>query len=117
MARLVAVSGSKNGKGSAARFGSMFGGPSGVAVDGAGNIYVADEANQTIRKVTPVGMVTTLAGVAGSQGTNDGSAKVARFYDPEGVAVDKSGNVYVADYNNHTIRKVTPKGMVTTMAG
>ena len=117
LAGQVTVSGSKDGKGSAAKFGSMFGGPSGVAVDGAGNIYVADEANQTIRKVTPVGVVTTLAGVAGSQGTNDGSAKVARFYDPQGVAVDKSGNVYVADFNNHTIRKVTPKGMVTTLAG
>ena len=116
LAGLVNVSGSKDGKGSDARFGSMFGGPSSVAVDGAGNIYVADKANQTIRKVTSTGVVTTLAGVAGSQGTNDGPANVARFYDPEGVAVDKSGNVYVADFNNHTIRKVTPKGMVTTLA-
>lgn len=117
LAGMVNVSGSKDGKGSTARFGSMFGGPSGVAVDGAGNIYVADEANQTIRKITPVGLVTTLAGVAGSQGTNDGPAKVARFHDPEGVTVDKSGNLYVADFNNHTIRKVTPKGVVTTLAG
>jgi sugar lactone lactonase YvrE len=117
LAGMVNVSGSKDGKGSAARFGSMFGGPSGVAVDGVGNIYVADEANQTIRKITPAGVVTTLAGVAGSQGTNDGPAKVARFHDPEGITVDKSGNVYVADFNNHTIRKVTPKGVVTTLAG
>lgn len=88
---MVNVSGSKNGKGSAARFGSMSGGPPGVAVDGAGNIYVADEANETIRKITPAGVVTTLAGVAGSQGTNDGPAKDARFHDPEGVTVDNSG--------------------------
>ena len=117
LAGQVTVSGSKDGKGSAATFGSMFGGPSGVAVDGAGNIYVADKANQTIRKVTPTGVVTTFAGVAGSQGTNDGPVNVALFDDPEGVTVDKSGNVYVADFNNHTIRKVTPKGMVTTLAG
>jgi sugar lactone lactonase YvrE len=111
------VSGTRDGKAEAARFGNMFGGPSGVAVDGAGNVYVADTANQTIRKVTPLGVVSTLAGRAGSKGTNDGMGALARFDHPEGVAVDISGNVYVADFNNHTIRKVTPSGVVTTLAG
>jgi sugar lactone lactonase YvrE len=117
LAGLADVSGTRDGKAGAARFGNMFGGPSGVAVDGAGNVYVADTGNQTIRKVTPTGVVTTLAGVAGSEGTNDGVGTLARFDDPEGVAVDISGNVYVADFRNHTIRKVTPSGVVTTLAG
>lgn len=117
LAGLATVSGTNDGTGSAARFGNMFGGPAGIAVDAAGNLYVADERNQIIRKVTATGVVTTLAGVAGSEGTNDGPANVARFHDPKGVAVDGSGNVYVADFNNHTIRKVTPAGVVTTLAG
>jgi len=117
LAGLATVSGTNDGAGSAARFGDMFGGPAGLAVDAAGNVYVADKDNQTIRKVTPTGVVTTLAGVAGSKGTNDGVASVARFDDPTGVSVDGSGNVYVADFNNHTIRKVTSAGVVTTLAG
>jgi streptogramin lyase len=105
--------GSANGTGSAARFNY----PSGVAVDSAGNVYVADTANHTIRKITPGGVVTTLAGLAGSFGPTDGTGSVARFYGPSGVAVDGSGNVYVADTDNDTIRKVTPAGVVTTLAG
>jgi streptogramin lyase len=99
--------------GSAARFNS----PQGVAVDGSGNVYVADRVNSTIRKITPAGVVTTLAGTAGSLGSADGTGSAARFYNPWGVAVDGSGNVYVADYGNHTIRKITPAGVVTTLAG
>ena len=98
--------GSADGTGSAARFNH----PSGVAVDSAGNVYVADTNNHTIRKVTPAGVVTTLAGLAGRWGSADGTGSAARFNYPSGVAVDSAGNVYVADTCNHTIRKVTPGG-------
>jgi streptogramin lyase len=88
-----------------------------VAVDSAGNVYVADTGNSTIRKVTPAGIVTTLAGLAGSLGSADGTGSAAQFSHPSGVAVDTAGNLYVADFDNYTIRKVTPTGMVTTLAG
>ncbi len=91
--------------------------PSDVTVDGAGNLYIADTGHHTIRKVTPAGAVSTLAGLAGVSGSADGSGASARFYSPEGVTVDSAGNVYVADTNNSTIRKVTPAGVVTTVAG
>jgi streptogramin lyase len=113
LAGTAGASGSADGTGSAARFYS----PRGVAVDGSGNVYVADSQNHTIRTITPAGVVTTLAGTAGSSGSADGTGSAARFDYPEGVAVDGSGNVYVADYNNHTIRKITPAGVVTTLAG
>jgi sugar lactone lactonase YvrE len=87
-----------------------------VAVDSAGNVYVADTWNCTIRKVTPTGGVTTLAGLAGSPGNADGTGSAAQFNQPSGVAVDGAGNVYVADTGNSTIRKVTPDGLVTTLA-
>lgn len=105
--------GSADGRGAAARFNQ----PRGVVVDGSGSVYVADEFNNTIRKVTPDGMVTTLAGLAGSFGGWDGMGADARFNEPSGVAVDSAGNIYVADYGNCAIRKVTPSGKVTTVAG
>jgi NHL repeat len=105
--------GNLDGVGVAARFR----GPSGVAVDGDGNVYVADQNNYTIRKITPTGTVTTLAGRAGMFGSTDASGATARFGLPSGVAVDHAGMVYVADTNNQTIRKITPTGTVTTLAG
>ena len=106
-------SGSADGTGAAARFTN----PEGTAVDGAGNVYVADTFNDTIRKITPAGVVTTLAGTAGQGGSADGTGAAARFAFPTGVAVDGAGNVYVADTDNDTIRKITPAGVVTTLAG
>jgi len=102
--------GSANGTGTAASFSY----PYGVAVDGSGNVYVA-EGNHLIRKITPAGVVTTLAG--SSQGSANGTGTAASFNRPYGVAVDGSGNVYVADLSNHLIRKITPAGVVTTLAG
>ena len=113
LAGTAGVRGSDDGTGAAARF--YF--PSGVTVDSTGNVYVADTYNYTIRKITPAGVVTTLAGTAGVSGSDDGTGAAARFYDPSGVTVDSAGNVYVADTNNTTIRKITPAGVVTTLAG
>jgi streptogramin lyase len=112
-AGLAGSSGSENGTGNAARFKL----PRDVAVDSAGNVYVADSGNQTIRKITPSRVVTTFAGLAGTIGIDDGTGSAARFFFPRGVAVDSTGNVYVADTNNQTIRKITPSGDVSTFAG
>jgi hypothetical protein len=105
--------GSSDGTGSTARFNGL----QGAAADGSGNVYVADTQNHTIRKITSNGVVTTLAGSAGQTGSADGTGSSARFYNPQGVAVDGSGNVYVADTYNYTIRKITSSGVVTTLAG
>jgi hypothetical protein len=113
LAGLAGTYGSTNGTSNTARFSN----PSGVALDGATNVYVADTENDLIRKITPAGVVTTLAGFAGHPGSADGTNAGAQFYRPAGVAVDTAGNVYVADGFSHTIRKVTPAGVVTTLAG
>jgi uncharacterized repeat protein (TIGR02543 family) len=96
---------------------ASFNGPHGVTVDSAGNVYVADYNNHLIRKITPGGEVTTLAGTSGTAGDADGTSTDASFNGPHGVTVDSAGHVYVADYNNHLIRKITPGGEVTTLAG
>lgn len=103
--------GSANGSGASATFNSPFG----IAVDAAGNVYVADSGNNLIRKITPGGVVSTFAG-SGARGASNGTGASATFNTPSGLAVDGSGNVYVADENNNLIRKITPAGVVSTLA-
>lgn len=105
--------GAEDGSGSAASFFN----PSGVAVDNLGNSYIADATNHKIRKITADGIVTTLAGSSSGNGSTDGVGSNASFNSPRGVAVDSVGNVYVADTLNHKIRKITPSGAVSTLAG
>ena len=107
-----ASTGFVNANGTAARFA----GPSGIAVDLSKNVYVADFANNAIRKITPSGDVTTLAG-DGTSGFMDGTGSSAKFNLPLGMDIDISGNLIVADFGNHRIRKVTQAGVVTTVAG
>jgi DNA-binding beta-propeller fold protein YncE len=114
LAGLANTAGSVDGTGSAALFNS----PINVGVDiTTGNVYVADRANHTVRRVTPAGVVTTLAGVAGNAGTADGTGAAARFNGPAHVEVAPDGMLYVSDSNGATIRQVTPEGVVTTLAG
>jgi len=116
LAGVAGYAGSADGTNSAAQFYN----PVGVAVDTNGSLYVADNLNQTIRKVAADGTVTTLAGLAGHAGSADGPGSVARFNHPCDLALDSKGNLYVADCVNCTIRKVAPVGtnwVVTTLAG
>ncbi len=113
LAGTAGESGSQDGTGAAARFHDPFD----VTVDGSGNVFVADRTNHSIRKITAAGVVTTFAGRAGAPGAANGSGASARFSNPQGVASDSAGNIYVADTGNHTIRKITPTGVVSTFAG
>jgi sugar lactone lactonase YvrE len=101
-----------NGTGTTAGFYA----PYGIAIDPAANLYVGEYANQAIRKITAAAIVTTLAG-NGTAGNQNGTGSNATFNQPVGLAVDALGNVFVADYINHLIRKITPAGVVTTFAG
>jgi sugar lactone lactonase YvrE len=113
LAGLAGSLGSNDGVGTAARFAH----PRGIASDGVGNVYVADSGNHTIRKIANDGTVTTLAGSPGLVGSSDGAGGAARFNNPEGLALSSSGDLYVADRTNHLIRKITPAGVVSTVAG
>lgn len=110
--------GDEDGTGGDARFsgwgGSAYG--TAIAVDRMGNVIVADVFNHAIRRLSPNGVVTTIAGGSGS-GREDGPPEVAKFSRPRGVAVDDEGNIYVADQSNHLIRKIAPNGTVSTVAG
>lgn len=101
-----------DGTGTAAQFKN----PTGVAVDNAGNLFVADSYNQRIRKITAAGVVTTFAG-SGANGTADGTGTAAQFSYPTGICTDINNNLYVADYTNNLVRKITPAGVVTALAG
>jgi len=103
-------SGFVDGTGPAARFNQ----PYCITIDATGNLYVGDRMNHAIRKITPAGIVTTLAG-NGTPGSQNGTGSAATFAEPLGIAADAAGNIFVADYLNGQIRKITPAGVVTTL--
>ena len=104
--------GYQDGQGTSAKFN----GSAGIVVDANGNLFVADRLNHCIRKITPTGMVSTFAG-SGIAGFLDNTGIAAQFYYPTHLAIDLNGNIFVADSNNHRIRKITSSGAVTTLAG
>jgi sugar lactone lactonase YvrE len=112
LAGQVGVSGSTDGPAASA----LFVQPTGIAVDISGNVYVADPGNSTIRMITPAGMVSTLAGIPGVLGSHDGPGSSATFQLPDAIAVDATQNVYVADGQNMSIRKIDTTGNVSTLA-
>jgi hypothetical protein len=106
------IAGYVDGPGSTASFNN----PVGITIDALGNLYLADVGNKKIRKITPSGAVSTVAG-SGATGSTDGIATSASFSFPYGIAIDAFNNLYIADYGNHKIRKITPSGIVSTFAG
>lgn len=107
------VGGSADGPGTTARFSV----PTDIVSDPAGNLYVADSGNHTIRKISPTGVVSTFAGAAGMAGTIDGVGATARFNAPGALALDDAGNLYVSEPFTCLVRKVSPQAVVTTIAG
>ena len=119
LATVTTLAGTANSKGSvdAAGTAARLAYPMGIVVAADGMLYVVDDESHTIRKITPAGVVTTLAGAAGIPGAADGPSAAARFHHPVALALDAGGTLYVTDADNHTIRKITPAGEVTTLAG
>ena len=106
--------GYRDDRGRSARF-TQYGFP--IAADRAGNLYAVDRLSHTIRRIAPNGEVTTLAGLAGTSGYEDGLGAAARFNEPTSIAVDRFGRIFVSDAGNRVIRRITPTGDVTTFAG
>ncbi len=104
--------GSNDGIGIAASFNQ----PAGITIDANGNLFVTDKAANLVRKITKDGVVSTVAG-SGLKGMADGAGTTASFNEPQGIAVDKSGNLYIADYGNFSIREILPDGSVSTVTG
>jgi sugar lactone lactonase YvrE len=96
---------------------ALFSAPYGIAVDPNGNVFVSDQGNETIREITPLGVVTTIAGTVGVSGSSDGNGTAASFYSPDFLAIDANGNIFVSDFSNETIREISPTYDVTTFAG
>jgi ATP-dependent protease HslVU (ClpYQ) peptidase subunit len=108
------TTGNTDGTGTAAAFSSIWG----MTVDSSDNVYVADAGNHNIRKITSSGVVTTFAGsTAGTSGSANGTGTAATFYKPAALAFDSSSNLFVSEFGNHMIRKITSTGVVTTFAG
>ncbi len=108
------ASGSTDATGTAA----SFNGPNGLAFDTNSNIYIADNFNNKIRKITSSGVVTTIAGLtSNASGSTDGTGTSAGFFRPQGIIFDSNSNIYVAEYSNNKVRKITQAGVVTTFAG
>jgi sugar lactone lactonase YvrE len=118
---VTAVAGGSQGSADGTNTAAQFHTPDRVAVDATGNLYVGDAGNNIIRKITLFGtnwVVSTLAGQARQPyAPVDGTNSSAGFYNPEGVAVDTAGSVYVAEAGNYTVRKITPNGVTTTLGG
>jgi sugar lactone lactonase YvrE len=112
LAGTIGIRGANDGQGTEASFYL----PWGMVPDSLGNVYVTDFRNNMIRKISTAGIVSTMAGST-TRGSTDGLGKAASFFHPAGIAIDKKGNLYVADSGNNKIRKITPDGMVTTFAG
>lgn len=106
----------KEGSNDGDKLTALFSAPSGICFDHAGNMYIAGFGGQNIRKITPEGIVSTIAG-CGQEGYIDGPARQSRFSSPRGICIDSKGNLYVGDCWNHRIRKIDPYGMVSTFAG
>jgi sugar lactone lactonase YvrE len=115
-ARTVFAGGGAKGYADGQGAAALFNAPQGIQFDASGNLLVADSGNNMIRKITPAGLVSTVAGTT-SPGNADGTGSAASFHTPLDVAVDSSGNIYVADADNRAIRKISAAGTVTTLAG